>query len=117
RSKKQRPLPFEDDGVWEEIDVWDLLQTFSTIMSSLSFERVVDLYEEVSVNEKITLINELIEREGSFSFNSLIANAHSIMDFICAFLAVLETVKMKQIRVLQNQLFGDIRITRYQQED
>ena len=32
------------------------------------------------------------------------------MELICAFLAILESVKMKRIRIYQNKLFGDIRI-------
>lgn len=53
RTKKQRILPFpEDEELWEKIDVWDLLKTFSGIISSLSSERILDLYEEVSINEK-----------------------------------------------------------------
>jgi segregation and condensation protein A len=61
RKKLQRPLPFdEDDGMWEELDVWDLLKAFTNLMSSMSSERIIDLYEEVSINEKITLLDELL---------------------------------------------------------
>ncbi len=111
RNKKQAVLPFpEDDGLWEKIDVWDLLSTFSSIVSSLSTERIIDLYEEVSVNEKLSLINELLERRGEFLFTDLIIKENSSMDIICAFLAVLESVKARNIIILQNKLFGDIKI-------
>ncbi|RKX88118.1 MAG: segregation/condensation protein A, partial [Spirochaetes bacterium] len=111
RTKGQRVLPFpEDDNLWEQIDVWDLLKTFSSIISSLSSERIIDLYEEVSINEKISLIQELIERRGEFLFTDLIVKKNSTMDIVCAFLAVLESVKLKKIIILQNKLFGDIRI-------
>jgi len=56
RTKSQRILPFADEGIWDQVNVWDLLQTFSSLLSHLSSERIIDLYEEVSVNEKITLI-------------------------------------------------------------
>ncbi len=111
RNKKQAVLPFpENDDLWERIDVWDLLSTFSTIISSLSTERIIDLYEEVSVNEKLSLINELIENRGEFFFTDLIVKTNSTMDIICAFLAILESVKVKKIIILQNKLFGDIKI-------
>jgi len=36
RTSNQRNLPFvNDDELWEEIDIWDLLQTFSSIISNL----------------------------------------------------------------------------------
>ncbi len=111
RNKKQAVLPFpEDDELWEKIDVWDLLTTFSSIVSSLSTERIIDLYEEVSVNEKLTLINELLETRGEFLFTDLILKESSSMDIICAFLAILESVKARTIIILQNKLFGDIKI-------
>ncbi len=111
RKKKQRILPFPDDeNLWEQIDVWDLLQTFSTIITSLSSERIIDLYEEITVNEKISLMYELIEKQSEFTFTDLIVRNDSVMDIVCAFLAILEAVKMKKIVILQNRLFGDIRI-------
>ncbi|MCK4540780.1 MAG: segregation/condensation protein A [Spirochaetales bacterium] len=111
RKKKQRILPFpEDERMWEELDVWDLLKTFSTIMTSISSERIIDLYEEVSINEKLSLIFEFIEKREDFFFSDLITKDDSVMELVCAFLAILEAVKTRKIIVFQNRLFGDIRI-------
>lgn len=111
RRRMQSALPFEEnEQLWEQIEVWDLLRTFSHIMSSLTPERIINLYEEVSINEKISLIQELLDKDGEFLFTQLIVKPDSMMDLICAFLAVLESVKMKRIRIFQNRLFGDIRI-------
>ncbi|MBN2050072.1 MAG: segregation/condensation protein A [Spirochaetales bacterium] len=113
RAKKQRTLPFpDDDDLWEQIDVWDLVQTFSRIVSSLSSERIIDLYEEVTINEKITLLRELLEEREEISFNDLICKSGSIMEIVCSFFALLEAVKSRLIVLMQNKLFGDIRIKR-----
>jgi segregation and condensation protein A len=111
RAGRQRMLPFVEEELWEEIEVWDLLKTFSSIIASLSQERILDLYEEVSVNEKLTLIQEYLDTKTDFLFTDLIVRPDSLSDIICAFLAILEAVKMKTIRIYQNTLFGDIRIT------
>jgi len=114
RSKQQRILPFpEDDLLWERIDVWDLLKTFNSLISSLSAERIVNLFEEVTINEKISLINEFLETKGEFLFSDLISSRASTLDIICSFLAILESVKSRRISIYQNKLFGDIRITAY----
>jgi segregation and condensation protein A len=89
--------------------VWDLLQTFSSLLSNLSSERIIDLYEEVSVNEKITLITEILEQQEEFMFTDLVKK-RTILEIVCAFWAVLELVKERRILVLQNRLFGDIRV-------
>jgi segregation and condensation protein A len=110
RKQTQSILPFPDNDFWEQAEVWDLLKMFSSIVSSLSSERIVDLYEEVTINEKLTLIRELIETQGEFLFTDLIKKGGSMLEIVCSFLAVLETAKSRQIIIYQNKLFGDIRI-------
>ena len=110
RKPSQIVLPFLDEEVWESVSVWDLFKTFYTIISSLSAEKTIDLYEEVSINEKITLINEYLESRGQFLFADLLTRSRSLMELICSFLAVLEMVKARVIQVFQNRLFGDILI-------
>jgi segregation and condensation protein A len=111
RKKIQRPLPFaEEANLWAEIDVWDLLRSFSSLVTNLSSERIMDLYEEVSINEKTALIHEFLETKGSFSFTDLIVRPHSTMDIVCAFLAILEAVKYHVVSIFQHRLFGDIEI-------
>ncbi len=115
RKKIQRVLPFGDEEeLWDRIDVWDLLTSFSGLIGNLSSERIIDLYEEVSINEKITLINELLETKDSFEFTELLTRAHSTMDIVCAFLAILEAVKFRLISIYQHRLFGDIRIRKHE---
>ena len=114
RNSKQRNLSFvNDEELWEEIDVWDLLQTFSSIVGNFSNEQILDFYEEVSLNEKLTLMSELLEKNSEILFNELIINSSSILEFVCSFLAVLDAVKNKVIQVYQNKMFGDIRIRKY----
>ena len=111
RKKMQPALPFpEDDESWTKIDVWDLLKTFSHLISSISADNVIDLHEEITVNEKLSLIHELLENRGEFDFTDLITRPKVVMDIICAFLAILDSVKSRVIGIYQNKLFGDIKI-------
>ncbi|GHV90311.1 segregation and condensation protein A [Spirochaetia bacterium] len=110
RKKLQRALPFNDEDLWEKVDIWDLLKTFSKLMSNLPGERIFDMYEEVSINEKITLLTELLETRGECSFTDLVVRKGSVMDIVCAFLAILESVKNRMIQIFQNRMFGDILI-------
>jgi len=110
RKRLQRTLPFDDDGLWERVDVLDLFKIFTELTSGLSKERIIDLYEEVTVNEKVTLLYEIFERRGECFLTDLVVRNTSILDFICAFLAMLELVKQRKILVFQNRMFGDIKI-------
>jgi segregation and condensation protein A len=62
------------------------------------------------VNEKTTLLMELLENKGECSFTDLIIRSRSVMDIVCAFLAILEAVKIRMIVIYQNRMFGDILI-------
>ena len=115
RKKIQRVLPFdESEEMWEEVDTWELLQQmqdiFKSMMKQYSNEKILNMYEEISVNEKITLMNELLEDKKECLFTDLLTRPGNEMDVICAFMAILEAVKFKMITIFQNKLFGDIKI-------
>ena len=110
RRKLQHNLPFTDEDIWEKIDIWSLMNTFAALMRNISGEQIFDLYEEVSVNEKITLLSELLENKGECRFTDLVVRSCSVMDIVCAFLAILEAVKIRMIIILQHRMFGDILI-------
>jgi segregation and condensation protein A len=113
RRRLQPVLPFTEGDLWEKVDIWDLLKTFSALMRNMPGERIMDLYEEVTVNEKITLLAELLENRGECSFMDLIIRSGSVMDIVCAFLAILESVKNRMISIFQHRMFGDILIKPY----
>ncbi|HOS29188.1 MAG TPA: segregation/condensation protein A [Treponemataceae bacterium] len=114
RKRIQRVLPFEEEELWEKIDTWDLLKTFSTLVSAYSSEKILDLYEEISVSEKITLMNELLDNKGECFFTDLIVRKENLLDIVCAFMAILEAVKFKMACIYQNRMFGDIKIRPFQ---
>ena len=107
------PFPDEEDP-WDEFSAWDLLNCFSKIMKSLGREQVINLWEEVSVNEKITLIREFLNSRAEFSFGELILHRRSALETICTFFAVLELVRQGNLGVQQNRVFGDIRLLRHE---
>ena len=109
RKRLQQNLPFTDDNLWEKVDIWDLVKSFSSMTVNMSAERIIDLFEEVTVNEKTTLLAEFLENRGECRFTELITHSGAL-EIVCAFLAVLEAAKMRMIVIFQNRLFGDIMI-------
>lgn len=112
RRKSQFMLPFEDQDLWNDVNVWDLLKTFSTLLKSITPEQVFNVYEEVTTKQKLSYMMELFEEREEISFLDLVVNRESPMDIICAFLAILEAVKFSIISIHQHALFGDIVIRR-----
>ncbi len=111
RKNTQAILPFPDENdLWNQIGPWELLKSFSKVIKNLGGEKVISLWEEFSIKEKITLIQEFLEDRIEFVFDDLIVNPGSILEVVSAFLAVLELARGGLIDVYQNRLFGDIRI-------
>lgn len=115
RKKIERILPFEDDSSqWEKLDTWTLLQDMQKIFRNLTNinadENILSMSEDITPNEKITLMNELLEKKGECMFTDLITRYGNELDVICAFMAILEAVKLKMADIYQNRMFGDIKI-------
>ena len=111
RRGLQHNLPFTDDNLWEKVEVWELLKTFSALVHNIPGESVFDLYEEISVNEKTALLMEFLEKRGECGFTDLVIRRNAL-DVVCALLAVLEAVKNRIIQIFQHRMFGDILIKR-----
>jgi segregation and condensation protein A len=109
RRNLQHNLPFIDDDIWKNVDIRDILKAFASLTANIPAERIMDLFEEVSVNEKTSLLMEHLENRGECRFTDLIRHAGAL-DVVCAFLAVLEAAKMRMIILFQNRMFGDIMI-------
>lgn len=116
RKKFQVALPFSDDEAWQKMDTWQLLTSFSRLISSYRNEHILDIYEEISVNEKIALIDELVSQKKECLFTELITRPGNLLDIICAFMAVLESVKLKLVTVWQHTMFGDIKLKAFETE-
>ena len=119
RKKIHRILPVEDEeSQWERIDTYELLQQmqkiFKNMVSQYSNEKILNMYEEISVNEKITLMNEYLENQGECMFTDLITRVGNEMDLICAFMAILEAVKFKMATIYQSKFFGDIKMCKFE---
>ncbi|MFA5467856.1 MAG: segregation/condensation protein A [Sphaerochaetaceae bacterium] len=108
RKKSQFSLPFEDEELFKETNVWDLFHAFAKMLRSITPQQVFNVYEEVTIKQKITLMSELFEGHQTIKFVDLIVNFDSPLDLICAFLAVLDAVKYALIEIYQEELFGEI---------
>lgn len=68
--------------------------------------------EEVSLSERLDYIHEYLKTHRVFSFRQMLENQKSRMQIVVTFLAMLEMMKLGEIRVKQEETFGEIRIER-----
>lgn len=99
---------FYNDDVFEEIEITDLFTSYKSIKALNEREKIVNIDEDVTINEKITLIDEILSKKNEFFFHELIIDINSIMEFVCSFLAILDSVKYRVIKVYQSKQYGTI---------
>ncbi len=111
RNESEMYLPYDDNELLENSNIEYLFNVFLNILRKNSIdEKFFNVYEDVSEKEKITLLNELLEKKELIKFTDLFKNNPSPSHIICSFFAVLECVKDKIIIISQNKAFGDIDI-------
>lgn len=95
-------------------DTKTMKQIFADVLSKI--ERVVNLpkaviAKAVSIGEKIKNIQSIIKEKGNINFNSLLRKKDKT-ETVVNFLAMLELIKQREINVLQDDMFGDLNISR-----
>ncbi len=116
RKTTQFMLPFDDQELWSNVSVLDLLHTFAKLIKSITPSKVFNVYEEVTVKEKVTLMSELFDTRSEIWMSELIVHPEEPLHVICSFLAVLESTKFKMICIEQPEPYGDIRIIKRQED-
>lgn len=108
RKKSSFMIPFEDQKLFEDVNVLKLLETYSLIMAKISPTKIFNVYEEVTVNEKLTLMNELFETVDVIRIEDIIIHLDQPLHIICSFMAILEACKFKMITIEQAVPFDSI---------
>lgn len=98
---------------WKKLSVLDLLGAFATIVNNRSKDESFKITRyDFTVEEKVNLINEILQESEHFNYFEIISESMSKIELVCSFLAILELVKLERIFVRQHIIFGDIEIVR-----
>jgi segregation and condensation protein A len=94
-----------------EVDLFSLLQAFQAVLQRAKERPPMPLpAERLSIEARIDhLLGRLSEREAC-GFEDLFGDTQSRADLITTFLALLEMIRLKLIRVFQGGPFGPIRV-------
>ncbi len=107
-------------GPDSRVSIFDLVNAVNAIIKRFD-ERDADrreIYEDKwTVSEKIEHIRVTLTNRKRLRFTELFANATSRSEVVVTFLAMLELIRMRQMRVDQNESFGEIDIVRVEEEE
>jgi segregation and condensation protein A len=103
--------PVEESGPREfrEISVFELLGALKRVIDRLPKDSFHDvILEKITVREKMTLLLDKLHSQGRVLFEALFDDVKSRMEVVVTFLAMLELVKVRAIRIFQDESAGPI---------
>jgi segregation and condensation protein A len=98
-----------------EVGIFDLISAFQKVLKKLEDRRedLREIFEEnFTVSDKIDFIIRTTAASKRIAFSELFVSAASRTEIVVTFLALLELIRLKQLRVTQEAPFSEIDIER-----
>ena len=95
-----------------DVGIFQLINAFQTVIKRVEARQdVQDIFSEVySVSEKIDTILQRVAAGAPIRFSDLFGATVSRVEVVVTFLALLELIRLKQVRAIQKNIFEEIEI-------
>jgi segregation and condensation protein A len=95
-----------------EVGIFQLINAFQVVLKRVeNRENLTEIFgENFTVSDKIDQILQRVAVGTSVRFSELFATAASRVEIVVTFLALLELIRLKQVRAMQNDPFAEIEI-------
>ena len=94
------------------LTIEELLAAFSSLWETVAEEFRTIAREEITVQDKMTdILGLLAEHGGRLEFRQTLKRAGSKVEIVSSFLAILELIRLRRIRIQQPESFGPIFLT------
>ncbi len=101
----------EEGEVLVSATVFDLFTAFKSVLEKKSFGKDYDIeISTLSVAERIKMVLEVLNAAETVTFESLFTVLNTKSEVIATFLAILEMIRLRLIRVMQTETFETIRV-------
>jgi len=113
----REPLPLEPkrspEVLLESITLFDLVEALQGVVARLPRQDIAEVIpDSLTVRDRMQVILETLEHKDSITFLALFEGQETRLSVIVTFLALLELIRIKVVRVFQGDMFGDILVTR-----
>ena len=97
----------------KDVTLYEIARLFKNAMDNMPVIQPYELHrEQVHLGDQKVLISRSFDIDGRLRFSALIKKLKTKLEVVVTFLAVLELVRMRQIIVIQNALFGELEMQR-----
>lgn len=104
-------LGAEPDVALNDVSIFDLISAFNEALKKAPKESVAELFaDRFTVAEKVDYLSKLLVERRSVRLGEVLRGMQHRYEMVCTFLAVLELIRLKQLRAVQDRVFGDIEL-------
>jgi len=112
-TRQPNEIELDFDPGLEEVSLFQLVAAFDKVLKAAKIESVHEVeIERVTVRERIVAVLEMLEQVTSMPFEELFSDVGTRDGMIATFLAILELIRLRVIRIRQTELFGPIFVSR-----
>jgi segregation and condensation protein A len=92
-----------------EVELWDLVSAFGRIIRESELSKPSNIvYDDTPIHVYMARVHARLQQSGQLALSALFAPGMHKSTLVGIFLAVLELVRHRHVRVNQNELFGEI---------
>ena len=96
----------------QKFDLYDIIKTYANLINNIENNNDYELhFEKISVSDQVNFIRDILKNKKKITFSNLIKKFNNKIFLIYTFIAILEMIKSKEIRIEQKKIFSDIYIT------
>jgi segregation and condensation protein A len=101
----------------EEVTLFGLLAAFKDILIHTQEDTTAELVRpEITVSQKINDLMDMLHTDRRIIFRPILTACRTKIEKVVALLALLELIRLKLVRVVQNTIFGEIEVHLLQSE-
>lgn len=113
REISAQPPVTVHDTVLDEISLFELVDALQGILARIPDKQLIQIEpDNITVKDRMNAILELLETKESVTFQSLFEGQEHRVLIIVTFLALLELVRLRLLRLFQGEAFGSILLLR-----
>ena len=111
-AREASPMLSENPLRLEEVGIFQLINAFQSVIKRIEArQEVQEIFgERFSVSEKIDAILRRVAGGATIRFSDLFGAIVSRVEVVVTFLALLELIRLKQVRATQKNVFAEIEI-------
>lgn len=113
---REAPPPIEvqaDEALLDDVSLFDLVDVLQEVLARHPEKRMVEIIpDNMTVRDRMNTIIEALEGQDAVDFISLFEAASHRIVVIVTFLALLELIRIRVVKVFQSETFGAILVSR-----